>query len=99
MLWAYELNVQLIGALTGAKASMLIALLPAVALLTVPIHIVAAMEIGRERMRPSRPFTVSAEVRPPLPALERATHELQLPVADMHKRSEERRVGKECVSK
>ena len=54
MLWAYELNVQLIGALTGAKASTLIALLPAVALLTVPIHIVAAMDIGRERMRLSR---------------------------------------------
>src|SRR3546814_16197337 len=48
MLWAYELNVQLIGALTGAKASTLIALLPAVALLTLPIHVVAAMDIGRE---------------------------------------------------
>ena len=54
MLWAYELNVQLIGALTGAKASTLIALLPAVALLTAPIHVVAAMDIGRERMRLSR---------------------------------------------
>jgi len=54
MLWAYELNVQLIGALTGEKASTLIALLPAVALLTVPIHVVAAMDIGRERMRLSR---------------------------------------------
>ena len=57
MLWAYELNVQLIGALTGAKASTLIALLPAVALLTVPIHVVAAMDIGRERMRLSRAAT------------------------------------------
>ena len=54
MLWAYELNVQLIGALTGEKASTLIALVPAVALLTVPIHVVAAMDIGRERMRLSR---------------------------------------------
>ncbi|HET6525785.1 XrtA/PEP-CTERM system histidine kinase PrsK [Sphingopyxis sp.] len=54
MLWAYELNVQLIGALTGAKASTLIALLPAVALLTAPTHVVAAMDIGRERMRLSR---------------------------------------------
>jgi putative PEP-CTERM system histidine kinase len=54
MLWAYELNVQLIGALTGAKASTLIVLLPGVALLTAPIHIVAAMDIGRERMRLSR---------------------------------------------
>lgn len=32
MLWAYELNVQLVGALTGQKASTLIALLPAVVL-------------------------------------------------------------------
>jgi putative PEP-CTERM system histidine kinase len=54
MLWAYELNVQLIGALTGAKAATLLALLPGVALLTAPIHIVAAMDIGRERMRLSR---------------------------------------------
>lgn len=57
MLWAYELNVQLIGALTGARASTLIALLPAVALLTAPIHVVAAMDIGRERMRLSRTAT------------------------------------------
>jgi hypothetical protein len=54
MLWAYELNVQLIGALTGEEASTLIALLPAVVLLTLPVYIVAAMDIGRERMRLSR---------------------------------------------
>ncbi len=54
MLWAYELNVQLIGALTGKIASMLIALLPAIALLTLPVYVVAAMDIGRERMRLSR---------------------------------------------
>lgn len=54
MLWAYELNVQLIGALTGQKASTLIALLPGVALLILPVYIVAAMDVGRERMRLSR---------------------------------------------
>ena len=54
MLWAYQLNVQLIGALTGEKASTLIALLPAVALLTLPTYVVAAMDVGRERMRLSR---------------------------------------------
>ena len=54
MLWAYEVNVQLIGALTGEEAKTLTALLPAVALLTLPVYIVAAMDIGRERMRLSR---------------------------------------------
>jgi putative PEP-CTERM system histidine kinase len=54
MLWAYELNVQLIGALTGKRASTLIELLPAVVLLTLPTYVVAAMDIGRERMRLSR---------------------------------------------
>lgn len=54
MLWAYELNVQLIGALTGKTASTLIQLLPAVVLLTLPTYVVAAMDIGRERMRLSR---------------------------------------------
>ncbi|MDP3781491.1 MAG: PEP-CTERM system histidine kinase PrsK, partial [Sphingopyxis sp.] len=54
MLWAYELNVQLIGALTGKRASTLILLLPAVLLLTLPTYVVAAMDIGRERMRLSR---------------------------------------------
>jgi putative PEP-CTERM system histidine kinase len=54
MLWAYELNVQLIGALTGEVASTLIALLPAIALLTLPVYVVAAMDVGRERMRLSR---------------------------------------------
>lgn len=54
MLWAYEVNVQLIGALTGKTASTMIALLPAVVLLTLPTYVVAAMDIGRERMRLSR---------------------------------------------
>lgn len=54
MLWAYELNVQLIGTLTGKIASTLIALLPAIALLTLPVYVVAAMDVGRERMRLSR---------------------------------------------
>ena len=54
MLWAYELNVQLIGALTGKRASTLILLLPAVLLLTLPTYVIAAMDIGRERMRLSR---------------------------------------------
>jgi putative PEP-CTERM system histidine kinase len=54
MLWAYELNVQLIGALTGKPASTLILLLPAVALMLLPTFVVAAMDIGRERMRLSR---------------------------------------------
>lgn len=54
MLWAYELNVQLIGALTGETASTLIELLPAVALLALPTYVVAAMDVGRERMRLSR---------------------------------------------
>lgn len=54
MLWAYELNAQLIGALTGETASTLIALLPAVALLTLPTYVLAALDIGRERMRLSR---------------------------------------------
>jgi len=54
MLWAYELNVQLIGALTGKTASTLIELLPAVVLLSLPTYVVAAMDTGRERMRLSR---------------------------------------------
>ncbi len=54
MLWAYELNVQLIGALTGKTASTLIELLPAVVLLMLPTYVVAAMDIGRERMQLSR---------------------------------------------
>jgi putative PEP-CTERM system histidine kinase len=54
MLWAYELNAQLIGALTGKPASTLILLLPAVALLILPTFVVAAMDVGRERMRLSR---------------------------------------------
>lgn len=60
MLWAYQLNVQLIGALTGTRASTLIALLPAVALLALPTYVVAAMDIGRERMRLSRPAATRA---------------------------------------
>ncbi|WP_447753781.1 XrtA/PEP-CTERM system histidine kinase PrsK [Sphingopyxis fribergensis] len=54
MLWAYELNAQLIGALTGETASTLIGLLPVVALLTLPTYVVAAMDVGRERMQLSR---------------------------------------------
>lgn len=54
MLWAYELNIQLIGALTGKPAMTLIRLLPVVALLMLPTFIVAAMDIGRERMQLSR---------------------------------------------
>ncbi len=54
MLWAYELNAQLIGALTGKRASTLIELLPAVVLLALPTYVVAAMDVGRERMRLSR---------------------------------------------
>ncbi|MDO9368545.1 MAG: PEP-CTERM system histidine kinase PrsK [Sphingopyxis sp.] len=54
MLWAYELNVQLIGALTGKTASTLIDLLPAVVLLTLPTYVLAAMDVGRERMQLSR---------------------------------------------
>ena len=54
MLWAYELNAQLIGALTGETASTLVALLPAVALLTLPTYVVAALDVGRERMQLSR---------------------------------------------
>ena len=54
MLWAYQLNVQLIGALTGQRATTLIALLPAVGLLALPTYVIAAMDVGRERMRLSR---------------------------------------------
>lgn len=54
MLWAYELNVQLIGALTGTRALTLIQLVPAVVLLTLPTYVVAAMDVGRQRMRLSR---------------------------------------------
>lgn len=54
MLWAYQLNVYLIGALTGQRATTLIALLPAVGLLTLPTYIIAGMDVGRERMRLSR---------------------------------------------
>ena len=54
MLWAYELNVQLIGALTGKTASTLVMLLPVVALAMLPMFVVAAMDVGRERMRLSR---------------------------------------------
>ena len=54
MLWAYELNIQLLGALTGSSATTLILLLPAVALLTAPTFVVAAMDVGRERMQLSR---------------------------------------------
>jgi putative PEP-CTERM system histidine kinase len=54
MLWAYELNVQLIGALTDKPASTLIHLLPAVALLMLPTFVLAGMDVGRERIRLSR---------------------------------------------
>lgn len=60
MLWAYELNIQLIGTLTGQRASTLIALVPAVALLILPTFVIAAMDIGRERMRLSRPAAMRA---------------------------------------
>lgn len=58
MLWGYELNVQLIGALTGTRADALIQLLPAMALLILPTFVVAGMDIGRERMRLSRTVAV-----------------------------------------
>ena len=58
MLWGYELNAQLIGALTGKAAATLIHLLPAVALVILPTFVIAAMDIGRERMRLSRPAAV-----------------------------------------
>ncbi|PZQ21035.1 MAG: PEP-CTERM system histidine kinase PrsK [Sphingopyxis macrogoltabida] len=54
MLWAYELNVELIDVLTGSAPAFLIHLLPGVALLLVPIFAVAAMDVGRERMQLSR---------------------------------------------
>ena len=54
MLWAYELNFQLLGALTGKPASTLIQLLPAVVLLILPTFVIAAMDVGRERIRLSR---------------------------------------------
>ena len=54
MLWAYELNVQLIGALTGTRALTLVHLLPAVALMMLPTFVIAAMDVGRERIRLSR---------------------------------------------
>ncbi|MBA3942019.1 MAG: PEP-CTERM system histidine kinase PrsK [Sphingopyxis sp.] len=54
MLWAYDLNAQLIGALTGSAPSTLIALLPAVALLILPTFVIASMDMGRERMQLSR---------------------------------------------
>ena len=54
MLWAYELNFQLIGALTGKPATTLMLLLPAVVLLALPTFVLAAMDVGRERMRLSR---------------------------------------------
>lgn len=54
MLWAYELNFQLIGALTGTVPLTLMLLLPAVALLTLPTFVLAAMDVGRERMQLSR---------------------------------------------
>ncbi len=54
MLWAYELNVQLISALTGQPAQMLVLLLPAVALLILPTFLLAAMDVGREKLRLSR---------------------------------------------
>lgn len=60
MLWAYELNVQLIGALTGQPASTLVLLLPAVALAMLPTFVVAAMDVGRERMRLSRAAALRA---------------------------------------
>src|SRR3546814_8766521 len=58
MLWAYELNVKLIGALTGQRATMLLLLSPAVALLLLPTLVIAAMDVGRERMRLSRTAAV-----------------------------------------
>src|SRR3546814_20164909 len=106
MLWAYELNVQLIGALTGAKASTLIALLPAVALLTLPIHVVAAMDIGRERLRLSRPAStrslilLAAAVYLTLIALPCAVARAvgsDLAELAQANRSAERRVGKTLV--
>ena len=54
MLWVYELNIGFIGAMTGSPAHTLIELIPAVILLTLPTFVVAAMDVGRERMRLSR---------------------------------------------
>jgi putative PEP-CTERM system histidine kinase len=54
MLWAYELNVQFIKALTGQPAQILVLLLPLVALLTLPTFLLAAMDVGREKLRLSR---------------------------------------------
>ncbi|WP_260582986.1 XrtA/PEP-CTERM system histidine kinase PrsK [Sphingopyxis sp. PET50] len=54
MLWAYELNIGFIGVMTGTSARTLILLLPAVVLLTLPTFVLAAMDVGRERMRLSR---------------------------------------------
>src|SRR3546814_7923988 len=62
MLWGYELNVQLIGALTGQRATTLLLLSPAVALLLLPTFVIAAMDIGRERMRLSRTAAMRAIV-------------------------------------
>jgi putative PEP-CTERM system histidine kinase len=58
MLWAYELNLQLIGALTGTRATTLVHLLPAVALGMLPTFVIAAMDVGRERIRLSRAATM-----------------------------------------
>ncbi len=60
MLWTYELNIQFIGALTGTRATTLIALLPAVALLILPLFVLAAMDVGRERIRLSRSVAARA---------------------------------------
>ena len=60
MLWAYELNVQLIGALTGREAETLILLSPAVALLLLPTFVLSAMDVGRGRMRLSRAAAMRA---------------------------------------
>ncbi|WP_235302736.1 XrtA/PEP-CTERM system histidine kinase PrsK [Sphingopyxis sp. MWB1] len=60
MLWAYELNVQLIGALTGQAPTTLIALVPAVVVGVLPTFVIAAVEAGRRRIGLSRPAAIRA---------------------------------------
>lgn len=56
--WAYALNIHLLGWLAGRPPSTLMFLEPLAALMVFPVFVFAALDTGRERMRLSRTIAV-----------------------------------------
>ncbi|NJS14024.1 MAG: hypothetical protein HC788_04675 [Sphingopyxis sp.] len=57
-LWAYTLNIHLLGWLSGSAPSTLIALEPLFALFVLPALVLVALDTGRDRIRLSRTIAV-----------------------------------------